>query len=103
MPNISCKGRSAAARGVEPNGRDPSGARFTRTRLAALTRHAAHYITRLLRHFGAEPRIFDPSDLPLPDQVKGDDHPAVHDLRDIAMWSEGQVWCSPERHGQITA
>ncbi len=18
------------------------------------------------------------------------------------MWSEGQVWCSPERHGQIT-
>ncbi len=57
---------------------------------------------RLLRHFGAEPRIFDPSDLPLPDQVKGDDHPAVRELRELAMWSEGQVWCSPERHGQIT-
>lgn len=57
---------------------------------------------RLLRHFGAEPRIFDPADLPLPDQVKRDDHPAVHELRELALWSEGQVWCSPERHGQIT-
>jgi arsenical resistance protein ArsH len=57
---------------------------------------------RLLRTFGAEPRIFDPSDLPLPDQVKGDDHPAVHELRELALWSEGQIWCSPERHGQIT-
>jgi arsenic resistance protein ArsH len=57
---------------------------------------------RLLHYFGAETRIFDPSDLPLPDQYAGDDHPAVHELRDHAMWSEGQVWCSPERHGQIT-
>jgi arsenic resistance protein ArsH len=57
---------------------------------------------RLVRFFGAEPRIFDPSDLPLPDQFKGDDHPAVQELRELSMWSEGQVWCSPERHGQIT-
>lgn len=57
---------------------------------------------RLLRFFGAETRIFDPSTLPLPDQVAGDDHPAVHELRELSMWSEGQVWCSPERHGQIT-
>lgn len=57
---------------------------------------------RLLQFFGAETRIFDPSTLPLPDQVAGDDHPAVHDLRELSMWSEGQVWCSPERHGQIT-
>lgn len=57
---------------------------------------------RLLQYFGAETRIFDPSDMPLPDQVKGDDHPAVHELREHSMWSEGQVWCSPERHGQIT-
>ena len=57
---------------------------------------------RLLQIFGAETRIFNPSDLPLPDQVTGDDHPAVHELRQQAMWSEGQVWCSPERHGQIT-
>lgn len=56
----------------------------------------------MLRYFGAETRIFDPSDLPLPDQVPGDDHPAVRELRELALWSEGQVWCSPERHGQIT-
>jgi arsenic resistance protein ArsH len=57
---------------------------------------------RLVRYFGGEPRIFDPSDLPLPDQVRGDDHPAVHELREYALWSEGQIWCSPERHGQVT-
>lgn len=57
---------------------------------------------RLLRYFGAETRIFDPSLLPLPDQISGDDHPAVHELRELSIWSEGQVWCSPERHGQIT-
>lgn len=57
---------------------------------------------RLLQYFGCETRIFDPIDLPLPDQVPDDDHPAVHELREHALWSEGQVWCSPERHGQIT-
>lgn len=57
---------------------------------------------RLLQFFGCETRIFDPSTLPLPDQVAGDDHPAVHELRELSFWSEGQVWCSPERHGQIT-
>ena len=57
---------------------------------------------RLVHFFGCETRIFDPSTLPLPDQVAGDDHPAVHELRQLSLWSEGQVWCSPERHGQIT-
>lgn len=57
---------------------------------------------RLLRYMGAETRIFDPSQLPLPDQVAGDDHPAVHELRELSLCSEGHVWCSPERHGQIT-
>jgi arsenical resistance protein ArsH len=66
------------------------------------SRLAVEEAARLLRFFGAETRIFDPKDLPLPDQVAGDDHPAVHELREHAMWSEGMVWCSPERHGQIT-
>lgn len=57
---------------------------------------------RLLQFFGCETRIFDPSDLPLPDQITNDDHPAVAELRAHSLWSEGQVWCSPERHGQIT-
>lgn len=57
---------------------------------------------RLLQFFGAETRIFDPSDLPLPDQIANDDHPAVAELREHSLWSEGHVWCSPERHGQVT-
>lgn len=68
----------------------------------SFSRLAAEEAARLLQLFGAETRIFDPSDLPLPDQVKGDDHPAVHELREYAFWSESMVWCSPERHGQIT-
>ena len=68
----------------------------------SFSRLAVEEAARLLRLLGAETRIFDPSTLPLPDQVKDDDHPAVHELRELSMWSEGQVWCSPERHGQIT-
>jgi len=68
----------------------------------SFSRHSVEEAARLLRFFGCETRIFDPSDLPLPDQIKGDDHPAVHELREHSLWSEGQVWCSPERHGQIT-
>ncbi len=66
------------------------------------SRLAVEEAARLLRLFGAETRIFDPIDLPFPDQVRADDHPAVRELRELSMWSEGQVWCSPERHGQIT-
>ena len=56
---------------------------------------------RLLQHFGAETRIFDPHDLPMVDSV-GADHPKVQELRKLSEWSEGQVWCSPERHGAMT-
>lgn len=66
------------------------------------SRFTTEEAARLLRCFGAETRIFDPSDLPLPDQIRGDNHPAVQELREHAVWSEGMVWCSPERHGQIT-
>ncbi|MFD2181718.1 arsenical resistance protein ArsH [Rhodoplanes azumiensis] len=56
---------------------------------------------RLLKHFGAETRVFDPRGLPQPDTVPPS-HPKVAELRELSMWSEGQVWCSPERHGTIT-
>jgi arsenic resistance protein ArsH len=71
-------------------------------RSRSFSRLCVEEAARLLQLFGAETRIFDPSDLPLPDQTAGDDHPAVHELRELSMWSEGHVWCSPERHGQIT-
>jgi arsenic resistance protein ArsH len=57
---------------------------------------------RLLRFMGCETRIFDPSDLPLPGSPGDDDHLAVKELREHAFWSEGMVWCSPERHGQVS-
>lgn len=56
---------------------------------------------RLLRHFGAETRIYDPRGLPQPDGADPD-HPKVAELREASVWSEGHVWCSPERHGTIT-
>ena len=56
---------------------------------------------RLLQEFGCETRVFDPAGLPLPDSVPAD-HPKVAELRELSLWSEGQVWCSPERHGAIT-
>lgn len=56
---------------------------------------------RILQALGCETRIFDPRDLPLPDAV-GPDHPKVQELRALSQWSEGQVWCSPERHGAIS-
>ena len=62
-----------------------------------LTEEAA----RLLQQFGAETRIFNPSGLPLPDDVP-EDHPKVQELRELVLWSEGMVWCSPERHGAMT-
>jgi arsenic resistance protein ArsH len=56
---------------------------------------------RLLKWHGCETRIFDPHGLPLPDS-ETPDHPKVRDLRDLATWSEGMVWVSPERHGAMT-
>ena len=63
-----------------------------------LTEEAA----RILEHFGADVRIFDPKDLPMAGSV-AEDHPKVVELRELCLWSEGQVWCSPERHGTVTA
>jgi arsenic resistance protein ArsH len=57
---------------------------------------------RILEHFGAEVKIFDPMALPMAGSVP-EDHPKVVELRALSLWSEGQVWCSPERHGAITA
>jgi arsenic resistance protein ArsH len=56
---------------------------------------------RLLEAMGAEVKVFDPMDLPQPDAAP-DTHPKVKELRELAAWSEGMVWCSPERHGAMT-
>ena len=56
---------------------------------------------RLLEAFGCETQLFHADGLPLPDGAD-DGHAKVQELRDLATWSEGQVWCSPERHGAMS-
>ena len=66
------------------------------------SRAAAEEGARILEALGADVRFFDPSGLPLPDDV-APEHPKVAELRELALWSEGMVWSSPERHGAMTA
>jgi len=56
---------------------------------------------RILRAFGAQTRVFDPHELPMLDSVPAT-HPKVQELRALSLWSEAQVWISPERHGAVT-
>lgn len=72
------------------------------TRQRSFSRLVVQEAARLLETFGAETRIFNPSGLPLPDDVEPT-HPKVVELRELMQWSEGQVWCSPERHGAMSA
>lgn len=68
----------------------------------SFSRLATEEAARILRRMGAETRSFNPSGLPLPDDASAD-HPKVAELRELVTWSEGMVWCSPERHGAMTA
>jgi len=67
----------------------------------SFSRLAAEEAGRLLRWYGCEVRTFNPSGLPLPDDADAD-HPKVQELRELAEWSEGMFWVSPERHGAMT-
>jgi len=70
-------------------------------RARSFSRLALFEAERILHRLGAETRVFDPAGLPLPDGAD-DDHPKVQELRQLAAWSEGMVWSSPERHGAMT-
>ena len=70
-------------------------------RKRSYSRFATYEAARIIEEMGAETRIFDPFELPVADAVPAD-HPKVVELRGLSEWSEGQVWCSPERHGAIT-
>ena len=67
----------------------------------SFSRLANEEAARILQKLGCETRTFDPRNLPFPDSVEAD-HPKVKELRDLVIWSEGMVWCSPERHGSMT-
>ena len=70
-------------------------------RQRSFSRLATEEAARILARYGAETRTFDPHGLPLVDDA-GPDHPKAKELLDLVTWSEGMVWCSPERHGAMT-
>lgn len=56
---------------------------------------------RILTDIGAEVRFFDPAGLPV--KAPGlEEHEKVVELRELSLWSEGQVWSSPEIHGNVS-
>ena len=67
----------------------------------SFSRFLAQEAARQLEAMGGEVRIYDAHGLPLPDDATAD-HPKVQELRALSLWSEGQVWVSPERHGNLT-
>ena len=71
-------------------------------RKRSFSRLVVEECARLLAQMGAEVKIFNPQGLPQTD-TEDENHPKVKELRELMMWSEGQVWCSPERHGSMTS
>jgi arsenic resistance protein ArsH len=70
-------------------------------RIRSYSRFLSQEAKRVLEALGAEVRLYDPSGLPLVSD-DGENHPKVAELRELSLWSEAQVWCSPERHGAMT-
>lgn len=71
-------------------------------RCRSFSRLVVEECARLLDAMGAETQIFNPHGLPQTD-TEDENHPKVKELRELMLWSEGQVWCSPERHGSMTS
>ncbi|MCH2458992.1 MAG: arsenical resistance protein ArsH [Henriciella sp.] len=95
---------------MDPDALFPSGRSTHKPRILLLhgslrersySRLANEEAARILEALGCETKIFDPHGLPQVDTVEAD-HPKVKELRDLVIWSEGMVWCSPERHGSMT-
>lgn len=64
------------------------------------SRLLAFECSRILFRLGADVRVYNPSDLPVKDDVQHQ-HPKVQELRELSKWSDGHVWVSPEQHGNL--
>jgi arsenic resistance protein ArsH len=70
-------------------------------RTRSFSRFLALEAARLLEEMGCDVEVFHADGLPLPDD-EPESHPKVMELRELVLWSEGMVWCTPERHGAMT-
>jgi len=98
LPAVAAAALQGAARSTHP---PRIGLLYGSVRERSYSRLALLEAQRLLHHLGAQTRLFHPHGLPLPDDAP-DDHPKVRELHELVQWSEGMVWCSPERHGAMT-
>jgi arsenic resistance protein ArsH len=62
----------------------------------------AEEAARILEFMGAEVRIYSPDGLPTFDSERSVNNAKVQELRELSIWSEGQVWSSPELHGSMS-
>ena len=67
----------------------------------SFSRLLAEEAARVMAGLGAEVRFFHPHELPMKGPAH-EDHPKVQELRELSTWSEGQVWSSPELHGNLS-
>lgn len=109
MPNVDAQSLHAidAVRLADPIAHKPRVMMlYGSLRERSFSRFLTEEAKRVLEALGAQVRVFDPSGLPLVDDEQGydptADHPKVQELRQLSLWSEAQVWCSPERHGAMT-
>ena len=68
----------------------------------SFSRYAAQEAGKILEHLGADVKFFNPAELPLFDNGASLNHPKVIELRELVLWSEAQVWSSPEIHGNMS-
>jgi arsenic resistance protein ArsH len=66
------------------------------------SRLLAYEASRILFRLGCDVRMYDPTGLPMKDDVQHD-HAKVQELRELSKWSDGHIWISPEQHGVLTA
>ncbi len=66
------------------------------------SRLLAEEAQRILEYMGAEVKLYNPDGLPTYDYDRSLEHPKVQELRELSLWSEGQVWSSPELHGNMS-
>ncbi|NUN67408.1 arsenical resistance protein ArsH (plasmid) [Pseudanabaena biceps] len=65
------------------------------------SRLLAEEAARIIQGFGAEVKFFNPQGLPIYG-AEPDSHSKVQEIRELSLWSEGQVWSSPELHGNFS-